>query len=145
MSEAKPRQVEVKCHVDDRGFLYQIFEDSQEHFPKVRRIYVVGNFGKGTIRGFHKHIYESKCYFVVSGAAKFVVIDKDGKPAAFVLSSRNPSVLVVPPGYEHGWVSLEDNTVLIGMSDKTLQESLSDDYRSDPFKYGREVWEVRPR
>ncbi|MEM2909902.1 MAG: WxcM-like domain-containing protein [Halobacteria archaeon] len=142
---SEPRQVDIRCHVDDRGFLYQVFQEGQEFFSTVRRIYVVGNFGKGTIRGFHKHLKESKCYFVINGAAKFVVVSENGRIMSFVLSSRNPSLLVIPPGYEHGWVSLDENTTLIGLSDKTLEESLRDDYRSDPMKYGKDVWEVKPR
>jgi len=135
----------VKCHTDDRGFLYQIYGDFPEKFPDVKRIYVVGNFCKGIIRGFHMHKKEHKSYFVVNGAAKFVVVDEKKKAYSYVLTSRDSSVLIVPPKHYHGWVSLEDNTVLIGLSDKSLDESLKDDFRMDPFSFGKELWEVKPR
>lgn len=141
----KPEQIPVDCKVDDRGFLYQIYGGYEDKFPSVKRIYVVGNFGKGVIRGFHKHADEWKCYFVSSGAAKFVVIDGERNSTTFLLSSRNPSILIMPPNHFHGWVSLEEGTILVGMSNKSLEESLNDDTRTDPFSFGKELWEVKAR
>jgi dTDP-4-dehydrorhamnose 3,5-epimerase-like enzyme len=141
----KPEQIDVRCHVDDRGFLYQIYGNYSSKFPDVKRIYVVGNFSKGTIRGFHKHMEEWKCYFVVNGSAKFVLVNEDKNISTYTLSSKNPSLLIVPPKYSHGWISLEDNTLLIGLSNKSLEESLKDDFRMDPFTFGKDVWKVKPR
>lgn len=140
----EPKQIPLKCHVDDRGFLWQIY-GNYEDFPQVKRIYVVGNFSKGTIRGFHKHMVEWKCYFVANGAAKFVMLDENERISAYTLSTRDPSVLIVPPTFSHGWVSLEDNTLLIGLSNRSLEESKQDDFRADPLKYGKDVWEVKMR
>lgn len=141
----EPEQLEVSCHIDDRGFLYQIFGNFEGKFPELKRVYVVGNFSKGTIRGFHKHEEEWKCYFAVSGSAKFVVIDEDKNIFTYTLSPKKPSILIVPPRFFHGWVSLEENTILIGMSNKGLEQSLKDDVRINPFTFGKKVWEVKPR
>jgi dTDP-4-dehydrorhamnose 3,5-epimerase-like enzyme len=141
----KPEEIKIECHVDDRGFLYQIYGNYLDKFPQIRRVYVVGNFSKGVIRGFHKHLEEWKCYFAISGSAKFVVVDGEKNISTYVLCSRNPSILIVPPTYAHGWISLEDDTMLIGFSNKTLEESLKDDIRIDPLTFGRDVWEVKPR
>ena len=111
----------------------------------MKRIYVVGNFDKATIRGYHMHKNEWKCYFVATGSAKFVLVDENKKVSTYVLSSKNPSVLLVPPKCYHGWKSLENNTLLIGLSDKSLEEALKDDFRMDPFTFGKDVWEVRSR
>jgi len=139
----EPKQIEIPCHVDDRGFLYQIAGNYE--FPGIKRVYVVGNFRKGIIRGFHGHNEEWKAYFAARGSLKTVVISKNGKINSYVLTPRKPSILIVPPKHLHGWVSLEDDTLLVGISNKTLEESLADDYREDPFKYGREIWEVESR
>lgn len=141
----KPEQLALTCHVDDRGFLYQIYGNYEGKFPCVKRIYVVGNFGKGTIRGLHRHTEEWKCYFVSTGSAKFVIVDENKDVSTHVLSSKNPSILIVPPGHPHGWISLEENTILIGVSNKSLEESLKDDSRIDPLTFGREVWDVKAR
>lgn len=139
--------IPIKCHTDDRGFLYQIYQITEDLFPELKRIYIVGNFDRGVIRGFHKHSEEWKYYFVASGTAKFVLVD-DTSPKvvidAIVLSSKNPAILIVPPKIHHGWVSLEQNTLLIGMSNKTLDESLKDDFRTDPYTFG-DVWTVKGR
>ena len=112
---------------------------------QVRRIYVVGSFGKGTIRGLHAHKYETKAYFVLKGAAKFVIQDSDGRIATETLSSAYPEILVIPPNHPHGWTSLAEDTLLLGLSDRTLEQTNSDDQRTDPFSVGSDVWSVKAR
>ena len=143
MESKVPLQRNIDGHVDDRGFLYQIHKVCD--FPEVKRIYVVGNFQRNTIRGLHSHEREWKGYFVVNGGAKFVVVDRERKISQYVLSDKNPSVLVVPPHHPHGWISLNDNTVLVGFSNATVEESLNDDIREDPLTLGKQVWETKPR
>ena len=142
--ETSAKLVPVKIHADDRGFIYQIFQSSEQLFPEVKRVYIVGNFGKGIVRGFHRHLEEWKYFFVANGSAKFVLVDENKKIDSYILSSKKPSVLVVPPKLYNGWVSLEDDTLLIAMSNKTLEESQKDDYRTDPFAFG-DVWTVKGR
>jgi dTDP-4-dehydrorhamnose 3,5-epimerase-like enzyme len=142
-SERGAAQIKIDCHVDDRGFLYQIYKTYD--FPEVKRIYVLGNFLKNTIRGLHRHEHEWKGYFVVVGAAKFVVVDPAKQITQYILSDKNPSILVVPPHHPHGWISLSDKTVLIGLSNRTLEESMKDDFREDPLTLGKQVWETKPR
>lgn len=135
----------VECKLDDRGFLYQIY-GTLKGYPQIKRVYVVGNHSKGVIRGLHKHKGEYKFYFAVTGSAKFVVEGARGEKAkSYVLSPRRPAVLAVPPGLSHGWVSLGEGTVVIGMSNYTLSESEKDDVREDPFAFGKGVWETKPR
>lgn len=139
-SEGKPKLIVIPAHVDDRGFLWQLFEGDN-----IKRAYAVGNFDKGIVRGFHLHREESKWFFIVRGSAKFVTVnEKDETVQNFVLSEKRPAVLHVPPGYYNGWKPLEADTILIGMSDKTLEESKGDDYRADPLKFG-DVWSVKNR
>lgn len=144
--------IELGWKVDDRGYLAQIFDSTID----AKRIYVVGNFSKGVIRGFHGHMNEWKHFFVVRGCAKFVVIPHKvsegvknhdalkGKIKSFVLSDRKPVLLSVPPEHYNGWVSLEEGTILMGISNKTLDDSINDDYRLDPFAFG-DVWSVKSR
>jgi dTDP-4-dehydrorhamnose 3,5-epimerase-like enzyme len=124
--------------------LYQIFGNYDAVFPRVKRIYVVGNFRQGIVRGFHRHLKEWKVYFVTLGSAKFITVNPTEEIEIHVLTQRNPQLLVVPPEHAHGWVSLEDDTLLIGMSNFSLEESEADDLRLDPFLYG-DLWEAKPR
>lgn len=138
----------VVSYVDDRGYLTQVIQESDEVSPPLKRVYVVGNFGKGVVRGFHKHFKEWKCFFIARGAAKFVLIDdRDDSPTykqidTYILSSTNPSILIVPPGVYNGWMSLEEGTILIGMSNTNFDPT--DDQRIDPYSLG-DVWKVKPR
>ena len=139
----------VESFIDDRGFLSQILPEGDKSFS-IKRIYSTGNFSKGTIRGFHKHSRERKAFFVTSGAAKFVAVDdRKNSPTykqidTFVLSQLNPSVLVVPTGVYTGCMSLEDKTVIIGISSEPFDKNNPDDERLDPLTYGN-VWEVKSR
>ena len=142
---AQPHLVPIECHLDDRGFLCQILGNYNEFFTKVVRAYAVGYFGQGTVRGLQMHKFETKAYFVIIGCAKFIVADSERVRQSYVLSPRSPAVLVVPPNHYHGWVSLEPSTTLIGLSDRTLEQSLNDDYRTDPMTFGAEIWTVMPR
>ena len=143
------KNTSVKSFIDDRGFLSQILPEGDESF-NIKRLYSTGNFSKGVIRGFHKHKREKKAFFVPSGSAKFVAVD-DRKDSStykeineFVLSTLNPSVLTIPTGVHTGWMSLEDNTVVLGISSEPFDKENPDDERLDPYAYG-DVWKVKDR
>jgi dTDP-4-dehydrorhamnose 3,5-epimerase len=147
----------IKIAIDDRGVLLQLFEmknnkisfDGQNYtdLPPIKRIYLVKNFSKDTIRGMHYHEYEWKYFIVLKGSAKFVIsptphISEETK--TFVLSETKPEVLIVPPGNYNGWIALEDNTLLVGMSNFSLEESLKDDKRIPPDNF-LELFKVKSR
>lgn len=139
----------VESFIDDRGFLSQILPEGDESFT-IKRIYSTGNFSKGTIRGFHKHKKDKKGFFVTSGSAKFVVVDdrKDSPTYkeinTFILSTLNPSVLTVPVGVYSGWMSLQNDTVILGISSEPFDKENPDDERLDPFAF-EDVWKVKDR
>lgn len=143
------KNTRVESFIDDRGFLSQILPEGDESFT-IKRIYSTGNFSKGTIRGFHKHKKEKKGFFVTSGSAKFVVVDdrKDSPTYkeinTFALSTLNPSVLTVPVGVYTGWMSLQNDTVILGISSEPFDKENPDDERLDPFAF-EDVWKVKDR
>ena len=139
----KPYIVDQKIHSDDRGFFLPLTNNID---VQIKRVYVCGNYGRDVIRGFHYHKKEIKLFNIVRGSAKFICINPDdpSKIFTFVLSERTPAILIIPPGYANGWMSLDDNTLLIGMSNATLEESIDDDIRYDPLKWGS-VWEGKGR
>ncbi len=143
------KNTRVESFIDDRGFLSQILPEGDESFT-IKRIYSTGNFSKGTIRGFHKHKKEKKGFFVTSGSAKFVVVDdrKDSPTYkeinTFILSTLNSSVLTVPVGVYTGWMSLQNDTVILGISSEPFDKENPDDERLDPFAF-EDVWKVKDR
>jgi dTDP-4-dehydrorhamnose 3,5-epimerase-like enzyme len=144
------KNLPVNTYVDDRGYLTQIVQESDSAMPPIKRIYVTGNFSKGIIRGYHKHSREWKGFFVPSGAAKFVLVDdrKESKTYkkidTFVMSPASPSILVIPTGVYNGWMSLADNTIVMGISSDVFDRNNPDDERIPPDAYG-DVWTVKGR
>lgn len=142
--------VPLIVHVDDRGYLMEVIHANDPFLPKFGQVYLVGNPARGTIRAFHKHKVLWDYFFVSHGTAKFALVDdREDSPTyqhmnLFVLSARNPGLLVVPPGVYHGWMSLEDDTQLISTASEIYNRENPDEVRVPPDSFG-DVWTVKGR
>ena len=142
--------VPLIAHTDDRGFLIEILRARDAHFTKFGQVYLVGNFDNGVIRAFHKHAILWDWFFISHGAAKFVLVDDRADSPThsaaniIVIGARNPSLLAVPPGVYHGWMSLEDDTQMISIASEVYHREAPDEVRIPPESFG-EVWAVRGR
>ena len=142
-----PECVDLEIYTDDRGFLVPLTNVLNDKIEKpVKRTYIVGNFGKGVIRGLHYHEQEIKIFYIARGSAKFVAINPENPEDKhiFVISDKNPQLVIIPPGYANGWMSLEENTLLVSLSTSTFEESVDDDKRYDPYEWGN-VWTSKAR
>jgi len=143
-------KIDLVAHVDDRGYLIEIIRATDPYFTKFGQVYLVGNFAKGTIRAFHKHKVLWDWFFISHGSAKFVLVDdRENSPTykemnTFVVCSRNPSLIVVPPGVYHGWMSLEDDTQMISTASEVYNRENPDEVRIPPDSFG-DVWTVKGR
>jgi len=130
--------VKVLSFEDERGSLVQIFEEG-ENLPKARRIYVVKNWNKDTVRAFHKNFSETKYFFVLSGTVKFVLIDDRPKSSTYrqeekiILTSEKPMVLVVPAEVHNGWKALTDGALLLGIADTLMAEHKDERVSQESF------------
>jgi dTDP-4-dehydrorhamnose 3,5-epimerase-like enzyme len=156
----EPIIINVQSISDDRGLLVP-FTDEIDH-SLFHRCYYVENYGRGVIRGLHYHKEEVKVFSIASGAAKFitfklpeVLADKNdpleiskyarenpGSIRTWVISNRHHAVLYIPAYYANGWVSLEDHSVLIGLSNLRFEKAKNDDLRIDPYVVGENYWKV---
>ena len=137
----KPKIINGGVAVDDRGYVRFVNEFD---FDQVKRFYQVSNHRKGFIRAWHGHLKEGKYVYVSSGTALVGIVDMENEELSkFVLSSTNPKILWIPPGYYNGFKSLEDNTSILFFSTSTLDESLDDDIRKD-FDHWN-IWEENYR
>ncbi|MBI5117408.1 dTDP-4-dehydrorhamnose 3,5-epimerase family protein [Candidatus Poribacteria bacterium] len=142
--------VNLVARVDDRGYLIEILRATDKHFTKFGQVYLVGNMGRGTIRAFHKHQALWDWFFISHGSAKFALRDdRTDSPTyeqmeTFVITQRNPSLLVVPPGVFHGWMSLEDDTQMISTASEVYNREKPDEVRVAPDSFGYK-WEVAGR
>ena len=122
--------------VDDRGSVRFV---NDFNFVNVKRFYQVENHSKGFIRAWHGHKKEGKYVYVSSGTALIGVVNMDTeKIEKFVLSSKNPRVLYIPPNNFNGFKSLEENTTILFFSTSTLEESLGYDIREAHDKWN--IW-----
>jgi len=142
--------VNLVAHVDDRGYLIEILRATDDHFTKFGQVYVVGDMTRGTIRAFHKHDVLWDWFFISHGSAKFAL--RDDRPDSptyeqtetYVITQRNPALLVVPPGVFHGWMSLEDDTQLISTASEVYNREKPDEVRVPPDSFGYN-WEIQGR
>lgn len=79
----------------------------------------------GRIRAWGMHRRSTDRLFVVSGLVKLVVFDgRSGSPTAgrcnqFVVSERNPGLLIVPANVYHGWMNIgTSEAVVINMPER---------------------------
>ena len=122
--------------VDDRGSVRFV---NDFDFKNVKRFYHVENHSRGFIRAWHGHKKEGKYVYVSSGTALIGVVNMDSeKVEKFILSSKSPKVLYIPPNNFNGFKSLEENTTILFFSTSTLEESLGDDIREQHDKW--DIW-----
>ncbi len=110
-----------------------------------KRFYDVENYNNNFIRAWHGHKKESKMVIVRKGAALIglVKIDNWKNPSKnlevkkFFLDERSPMALIIPKGYANGFMNLRSNTTITFYSDKTVKESVNDD-----FRYEYNYWDI---
>ena len=143
------RLIAGAAHIDDRGAVSFV---NDFDFTPVKRFYMVENHAAGFVRAWHAHRLEEKYALVVQGAALVAAVKIDDwenpsipdKVDRFVLSSQKPSILYIPKGYANGFKSLTPDMKIMFFSTSTIAESLNDDVRWPPDRFG-DVWRVVER
>jgi len=116
--------IEPQVHGDDRGYFVETFRaDKLEEFLGYKINFCQDNeskSSKGVLRGLHYQLAphaQTKLVRVIQGSVLDVAVDirKDsptfGQHVAVELSASNKKQLLVPRGFAHGFVVLEDDTV----------------------------------
>jgi dTDP-4-dehydrorhamnose 3,5-epimerase len=116
--------IEPKIHTDSRGYFLESFRaDKLEDFLGYKIDFCQDNeskSSKGVLRGLHYQLApyaQTKLIRVIKGRVLDVAVDirKEsptfGQHVAIELSSDNKKQLLIPRGFAHGFVVLEDNTI----------------------------------
>lgn len=116
--------IEPKLHGDSRGYFVETFrEDKLEAFLGFKINFCQDNESKsnrGVLRGLHYQLppkAQTKVVRVIRGRVLDIAVDirknssTFGKHVAVELSGENKKQLLVPRGFAHGFVVLEDDTV----------------------------------
>jgi dTDP-4-dehydrorhamnose 3,5-epimerase len=147
--------IDLVVNEDDRGSLTVVARSVQDSRPNgviesFGEVYVVCDPVRHTIRAFHKHHIMWDYFCILNGSAKFVLRDDRIESATYqqmmtiVISGRKPRLITVPPGVFHGWMSLEDNTMMLSIADVIYNPSAPDEVRVSPESFG-DVWTVKGR
>ena len=147
--------IDLLVNEDDRGSLTVVARAVQDSRPNgvietFGEVYVVCDPVRHTIRAFHKHHKMWDYFCILSGSAKFVLRDDRPESESYnemmtiVTSGRKPRLLTIPPGVFHGWMSLEDNTMMLSIADVIYNPSAPDEVRVPPESFG-DVWTVKGR
>ncbi|WP_164469163.1 dTDP-4-dehydrorhamnose 3,5-epimerase [Aliarcobacter cryaerophilus] len=116
--------IEPKVHGDSRGYFVETFVSNKlEEFLGYKINFCQDNeskSSKGVLRGLHYQLpphAQTKLVRVISGRVLDVAVDirknspTFGKYVAVELSGENKKQLLIPRGFAHGFVVLEDHTI----------------------------------
>lgn len=115
--------VEPKVWKDNRGYFYESFSARAFKEAGISADFVQDNQSfsqKGTLRGLHAQkapFAQGKLVRVIQGKVLDVAVDARknsptyGQHFSIELSGDNHKQLWVPPGFLHGFVTLEDDTI----------------------------------
>ena len=115
--------IEPKVHGDDRGYFVETFRaDKLEEFLGYKINFCQDNeskSSKGVLRGLHYQLApaaQTKLVRVIQGSVLDVAVDiRKGSPTfgehvSVELTAENKKQLLVPRGFAHGFIVLEDDT-----------------------------------
>lgn len=116
--------IEPQVHSDDRGYFVEIFrQDKLEEFLGYKINFCQDNeskSSKGVLRGLHYQLApaaQTKLVRAIQGSVLDVAVDirknspTYGQHIAVELTAQNKKQLLVPRGFAHGFVVLEDDTI----------------------------------
>ena len=116
--------IEPKVHGDSRGYFVETFrQDKLEEFLGYQINFCQDNeskSSKGVLRGLHYQLpphAQTKLVRVIHGRVLDIAVDirrnspTFGQHVAVELSGENKKQLLIPRGFAHGFVVLEDDTI----------------------------------
>lgn len=146
--------IDLNLHQDERGQLYEVIHGSDEFLDKFGQVYVVQDPRRDTIRAYHRHKELWDYFCIVNGSAKFILahgsLSQDAnesdegqlkqKLKVITLTARKPQLLIVPATVWHGWMSLEDNTILLSTANREYNAKSPDEERINPKSFRYDLW-----
>ena len=116
--------IEPKIHEDERGYFFESWNNRKFNELVANVNFVQDNqscSSKNTLRGLHFQnppYAQGKLVRVISGSILDVAVDirksspTYGKHFSVLLSKENNKMVYIPPGFAHGFLALEDDTIM---------------------------------
>ena len=143
--------IDIERLEDERGFFARTWcssEFKEYGLPsKLEQTSTSFNKIKGTLRGMHFSSYpckEGKLVRCTSGSMLDVIIDLRPSSPAFLqhikveLSAIKRNAIYVPPGFAHGYQTLEDNTEIFYMMTESYEPGHAVGFRWNDPAFGIE-------
>jgi len=138
-------QIKPSVYEDKRGCFFESYNIEELENAGVDVIFKQDNESrskKGVLRGLHFQnppFEQGKLVRVIKGVALDVVVDirknsvTYGKWASLTLSEENKLIYWIPPGFAHGFLALEDDTVFTYKCTEVYNRESEDSIRwNDP-------------
>ena len=115
--------IQPRVFEDARGYFYESYNSEIFKQYNINADFVQDNQSlsqKNVLRGLHFQnppYAQGKLVRVIAGSVLDVVVDirknspTYGKSFSLVLDEKNKTMLWIPPGFAHGFLTLEDNTI----------------------------------
>ena len=122
----------LEVHVDQRGWLVELFKANQLEKP-VKQLHIA-SIKPGHVRANHYHSKRIEWFFIVAGSAQLCLQDiKTKKKVCFKLSPKEPKVITIFPYVAHIVKNLGKETVYL----VSAQSDLYNPKNPDTFR-----WEI---
>lgn len=117
--------IEPQVFTDPRGYFYESYNKEKFVASGINIEFVQDNQSlsqKGIIRGLHFQappVDQGKLVRVIQGAVLDVAVDirknspTYGQNFSIELTAQNRTMFYIPPGFAHGFETLEDNTIFL--------------------------------
>ena len=143
--------LEVDVFRDARGYFVETYNAPRYAAAGIKEVFVQDNESlsqKGVVRGLHwqtGNSAQAKLVRVVRGAVWDVAVDlRKGSPTygrhfAVTLTGENKKQMLIPRGFAHGFIVLEDNTLFAYKCDNLYNKAAERGMRFDDPALGI-VW-----
>ncbi|MCX7913796.1 MAG: dTDP-4-dehydrorhamnose 3,5-epimerase [Thermodesulfovibrionales bacterium] len=128
--------IKPKIFFDERGFFLETYKSTDFAIGGIKRDFVQDNLSfskKDVLRGLHYQLNpyaQGKLVTVLKGSIFDVAVDiREGSPffkkwISAILTEKNRYMLWIPEGFAHGFLSLEDDTLVLYKNTKEYEPSL---------------------
>ena len=130
--------VNLKKIPDERGAIFHMLKNTDEHFTKFGEIYFSICY-PGIIKGWHEHTKQTQNYCVIDGMIKLVLFDNRPKSKTYrelkeiFLGDLNYVLVQIPPHVVNGYKCIsEKKCIVANCSD--LNHNADEMIRHDPIK-----------
>lgn len=132
--------IEGEIFSDIRG---KIFSLNNFHFEQVKRCYFIHHPDENIVRGWNGHKNEHKWFYCIKGAFSVALVRIDNwhnpsenlMPEIHNLSDNISRLVSVPTGYANCLKAHSPGSIMLVLSDKTIEES-----KEDNWKYDSHLW-----